>query len=129
MAYQPGTTLKRVAPHGEDPYDEVRVIGRNPISTTSGQRSEWEGELGDEIVITPYPEFGANIPLPVGQLDSEYEIVEIPDEKPHARPEPDVIPAIDDEADSPERKLRAAEEAAGIEESEQREETPLAATG
>lgn len=139
MAYKPGTVLTRKDPQeitiepkpGEtevvpDPFNDVRVIGRNPISHSSGQNAgEWEGEEGNEIVVTPL-EFGSNKPLPIGQLDSEYDIVSIPDEHPHAVPEPTNDLLINPDPKSPEQQFKAEEKAAGVEQSEVREATPLA---
>jgi hypothetical protein len=104
VAYKPGTILTRKDPQESevtylddkkelqtklvpDPYNDVRVIGQSPVSTTAGQQSEWEGAAGSKIVVAPL-EFGRNLELHAGELDREYAIVSIPSVKPHAQPEP-----------------------------------------
>lgn len=106
--YTAGTILKRNKPFSKDeewfPYNEVKVIGNSPVKE-QGQPSEWAGQLGTQVSISPVT-FGGVVDRPFGELQRDYEVVSIPDPPrvptPHRTGPP---PAAN--GPSPEDKFRA----------------------
>lgn len=88
MTYIPNTVLRRKEPfEGENfndelgvdlsVFNEVRVVGQSPV-VEAGRASEWEGEAGKEVSVTP-TSFGPVVDRPQGELERDYEIVSVPE--------------------------------------------------
>lgn len=79
--YQPDTILKLKEPRSTDdepfPYDRVRVIGQSPVD--HGMRSsQWQGNNGQGVIVTPLEGFASTIDEPYGKLQRLYDVEEVP---------------------------------------------------
>lgn len=82
--YQPGTVLElREKQSTEDtsyPYDRIKVLGVSPVSHAQTVPGQWQGIEATGVLIQPAGDgFGPNVDRPLGYLQENYEIVEIPD--------------------------------------------------
>lgn len=68
-----GTVLTRKDPR-DDPYDEVKIIGVNPLKTP--QVEEWSAAGNPGILLQPNKEFGETRPISFKQLSEYYTIKE-----------------------------------------------------
>lgn len=82
--YDPGTILTLKEPRGTKdepfPYDRVKVIGASPVNHADAS-SEWAGNNGQGVLVTPLAGFGANLDEPFGRLRELYEVESIPERK------------------------------------------------
>lgn len=81
--------MKRKEPVAEDDhryaYNEIKVIGLSPIQEV-GRSTEWQGQKGSWVSISPETSFDKVIDRPFGELQRDYEVVSIPE--PPAQPTP-----------------------------------------
>jgi hypothetical protein len=123
---KPDIVLEGKGEDGEDievpfPYNRVRVINQSPIN--HGQvGSEWVGQDGQGVIITPLEGHGSTIDQPVGRIRELYEVEEIPSQE--------IVPVrikVVDQAsagDSPEEIFAAVARERGEKRTEGRGRTP-----
>lgn len=82
MNYKPDTILTRIEQLDADddraPYNNVRVIGPSPVST-SVRAAEWSGQAGEAVSVEPQDGFGPVVDMPQGMLARDYTIVSEPE--------------------------------------------------
>lgn len=82
--YDAGTILTLKEPRSTKDevfaYDRVQVIGASPINHANVS-SEWAGNNGQGVLVTPLSGFGANIDEPFGRLRELYDVESIPERK------------------------------------------------
>lgn len=97
MSYPANTVLERIEPlpdaieqrprvnkEGEqigltdvpvpNPLNVIRIVGPSPVKSVS--REEWAGAAGDQIIVAPVEQFGANEVIPESVLNSDYDVRE-----------------------------------------------------
>lgn len=81
--YQPGTILELREPQSTEDqpfaYDRVKVLGVSPVSHAATVPGQWQGVEAQHVLIQPVDVFDANIEKPLGFLQEQYVITEVPD--------------------------------------------------
>jgi len=77
MTYLPDTILARKEPKN-DIYDRVRVIGASPTTFAVPEGAHWGTGGGRGILLQPVDDFGANVDIPLGEVQDAYKVVTEP---------------------------------------------------
>jgi hypothetical protein len=93
--YTVGTVLKRREPLDEADelhiYNEVEVVAQSEV--TSNAPSQWQGQAGLGVLLSPLVAFGEVVDRPYGEVERDYEVVSVPDYEEPVIEKPRVVAA------------------------------------
>lgn len=105
----------------EFPYNRVRTLGASPVSHPAA--TGWQGVEAQGVIVRPEAAFGGVLDLPLGQVQSLYEVEALPPEEEEPDPQIQRVKRLKSQP-TPEEAFKAAEPP-GSKKSPTRVRTPL----